>query len=82
MTCIFSSCISKNVLKCILKHMFIQYYAMKSKNLYFLIIDLNNIHGLNTLNYILRIFSKKIDMSLIGILYRAYAQGVKYYPIV
>jgi len=39
-----------------------------------LIIDLNNIHGFNTLNYILQIFSKKIDMSLIGILYHAYAQ--------
>ncbi len=35
-------------IKCILKHVFLQYYAMKLENLYLLIIYLNNIHGFNT----------------------------------
>ncbi len=38
------TCISKNVLKCILKHAIIQYYAMKSKIFLSLIIKIKNIH--------------------------------------
>jgi len=54
------TCNSKKLyLKCILKHVVIQYYVMKSKNL-LSIIDLNNIHGFNILRYILWILSKKI----------------------
>jgi hypothetical protein len=57
---IFSSIyISKNVLKCILKHVAFQYYAMKSKNFLMLIIELNNIHEFNILRYTLWILFKK-----------------------
>jgi hypothetical protein len=63
----------KNVLKRILKHVFLQYYAMKSKNLYLLIIYLNNIHGFNTLKYIYGYFLKIHQVSSIGIHYHAYA---------
>jgi hypothetical protein len=55
----FSTCISKNVIKCILKYIVFQYYAMKWKNFLMLIIDLNNIHEFNILTYTLCIFSKK-----------------------
>jgi len=48
-----STCISKNVLKCILKPVILQYYAMKSKNFLMSIIDLNNIYEFNILKYIL-----------------------------
>jgi hypothetical protein len=44
------TCISKNVLKHILKHAVIQYYAMKSKIFLLLIIKIKNIHGFNVLN--------------------------------
>jgi hypothetical protein len=40
-----------------IKTFFFQYYAMKSKNLELLIIDLNNIHGYNRLKYTLWILS-------------------------
>jgi hypothetical protein len=50
--------ISKNVLKCILKHVVFQYYAMKSKNFLMLIIDLN-IHEFNILRYTLWILFLK-----------------------
>jgi hypothetical protein len=42
-----------------IKTFFFQYYAMKSKNLLLLIIELNNIHEFNTLKHILWIFSKR-----------------------
>ncbi len=56
------TCISKNVLKCILKHAIIQYYAMKSKIFFLLIIKVKNIHEFNLLSLSLWIFStqKKI----------------------
>jgi hypothetical protein len=54
-----STYISKNVLKCILKHVVFQYYAMMSKNFLMLIIDLNNIHEFNILRYTLWILLKK-----------------------
>ncbi len=60
MTCTFYTYNSKKILKCILKHVFLQYYATKANNL--LIIDLNNIHGFNTLKYILWILSKKTSI--------------------
>jgi hypothetical protein len=51
------TCISKNVLKHILKHAIIQYYAMKSKIFFLLIIKIKNIHEFNVLNLNLWIFS-------------------------
>jgi hypothetical protein len=44
------TCISKNVLKCILKCAIIQYYAMKSKIFLLLIIKVENIHKFNILS--------------------------------
>jgi hypothetical protein len=52
---------TQNKLKCILKHVIFQYYAMKSKNFLVLMIDLNNIYEFNILRYILWIISKKIE---------------------
>ncbi len=52
-----STCISKNVLKCILKHVIIQYYAMKSKDLP--LIKVKHIHDFNVLSFSLWIFSTK-----------------------
>ncbi len=45
-----------------IKTIFFQYYAMKSKNLELLIIDLNNIHGYNRLKYTLWILSKNTSV--------------------
>ncbi len=53
-------------------YVFLQYYAMKSKNLYLLIFYLNNIHRFNTLKYNLWILSTK-KVFPIGILYHVYA---------
>jgi len=52
-------CIFKSVLKCILKHAIIQYYAMKSKIFLLLIIKVKNIHEFNVLSLILWILSTK-----------------------
>jgi len=60
MTCTFSTYVSKNLLKHILKHAIFQYYEMNSTNFWLLIIDLNNIYEFNILRYILCIFSKKV----------------------
>jgi hypothetical protein len=43
----------KKILKYILKHVVLQYYPMKSKNIFMLIIALSNIHEFNMLKYIL-----------------------------
>jgi hypothetical protein len=71
---IFSNtCISNNLyFKCILKHVIIQYYVMRSKNFLLLIIDFNNIYGFNILRYILWILSKKWQVCSIVIFYHAY----------
>jgi hypothetical protein len=53
------TCISKNVLKCILKHVIFQYYAMNSKNVLSSTIEINNIHTFNVLRHNLSNFSKK-----------------------
>jgi hypothetical protein len=53
LTCIFEYLHFKKILKYILKHVVLQYYAMKSKNFFMLIIDLNNIDEFNMLKYIL-----------------------------
>ncbi len=66
---VLSTCISKNVPKCILKYAVFQYYPMKSKNFLLLIIYLNNIHGLN----ILWILPKNQKVSLICIVHHPYA---------
>jgi len=42
-------CISKNVLKWILKYVMFLYYAMKSKNFFLLIIKIKIIHEFNVL---------------------------------
>jgi hypothetical protein len=49
----------KNALKCILEHAIIQYYAMKSKIFFLLIIKVKNIHEFNILNLSLWILSTK-----------------------
>jgi hypothetical protein len=53
LTCTFEYLHFKKVFKYILKHLVLQYYAMKSKNFFILIIDLNSIHEFNMLIYIL-----------------------------
>jgi hypothetical protein len=68
--------ISKNVLKCILKHVVFQYYAMKSKNFLLLMTDLNYIHGFSILRYnLLIIFQKKLQVSLTGIFMSCLCHG-------
>jgi hypothetical protein len=44
------------------------------KDIIFFINNLNNIHGFNTLKYVLWIFSQKKQVSLASILYHAYAK--------
>jgi len=51
------TCILKNVLKCISKHEIIQYYAMKSKIFFLLIIKVKNIYEFNVWNLTLWICS-------------------------
>jgi uncharacterized pyridoxamine 5'-phosphate oxidase family protein len=51
------TCNSKNVFKCILKHVIIQYYAMKSKIFLLLIIKVKIVHDFNVLSFSLWIFS-------------------------
>ncbi len=57
MTPTFFTCISKNVLACILKYAIIQYYAMKSKTFLLLITKVKNINEFNVLS--LRYFAPK-----------------------
>ncbi len=56
--------ISKHVLKCILIHEIIQYYAMKSNIFLLLIIKVKDIHDFNVLNLSLRILSTKKRSSI------------------
>jgi hypothetical protein len=74
-------CISKNVLKCILKHAIIQYYTMKSKIFLLLIIKVKNIHEFYVLSLSLWILSTQKKVSLIGILYHAFIQHLNLLPL-
>ncbi len=60
MTPIFLYLYFKNILKCMLNHAIIQYYAMKSTIFLLLIIKVINIHEFNVFSLNLWILSTKI----------------------